>query len=80
MVTMIFYLNGATQTAPVITFASLDTSTGRVSLSDRKLYGKDLLNAILGVYVMLGLIESAMETLDSLIRTIAQVHSAAHPV
>lgn len=62
------------------TFASLDRSTGTVSLSDRKLYGKDLLTAIFGVYLMLGLIELAMERLDSLIRTIAQVHSAAHPV
>jgi hypothetical protein len=61
-------------------FASLDTATGTVSFSDRKLHGKDLLNAILAVYLMLGLVESAMGRLDKLIRTIARIHSEAHPV
>jgi len=62
------------------TFASLDKTTGTVSFSNQKLHGKDLLNTILAVYVMLGLIESVMERLDKLIRTIAQIHSEAHPV
>jgi hypothetical protein len=62
------------------TFASLDKASGTVSFSNQKLHGKDLLNAILAVYVTLGLVESAMERLDTLIRTIAKIHSEAHPV
>jgi hypothetical protein len=62
------------------TFASLDRTTGTVSFSNQKLQGKDLLNAILAVYVMLGLFESSMERLNTLIGVIARIHAEAYPV
>jgi len=62
------------------TFGSLDRNTGTVSFSKRKLHGKDLLNHILAVYLMIGLVESVMNRLDALILKISQAHSAAFPL
>jgi hypothetical protein len=61
------------------TFGTLDRSSGTVSFSIRKLRGKDLLNAILAVYVMLGLFESTMEKLSALILKVAAMQLAAFP-
>lgn len=62
------------------TFGSWDRNTGTVSFSKRKLHGKELLNHILAVCVMIGLVEAAMDRLDVLVRKISQAHSAAFPV
>jgi hypothetical protein len=62
------------------TFGSLNRDTGTVSFSKLKLHGKDLLNHILAVYLMVGLTESAVSRLDDLILKISNDHPAAFPV
>jgi len=59
------------------TFGSLDTDTGTVSFSKRKLHTKGMLDHILAVYLMIGLIVDLMNRLDILIQDIAKAHFAA---
>jgi hypothetical protein len=62
------------------TFGSLDTNTGTVSFSKRKLHGKGMLDHILAVYLLVGLVENAMNRLDVLVQDISRAQSAALPV
>jgi hypothetical protein len=62
------------------TFGTLDHETGTVAFSTKKLYDKNLLNHVLAVYLMIGLIVSAMERLDALIIRISEAHSVAFPL
>jgi hypothetical protein len=62
------------------TFGSLNRETGSVRFSKRKLLGKGLLDHVLAVYVMVGLIENAMDRLDVMILDISNAHAEAHPV
>jgi hypothetical protein len=59
------------------TFGSLDRNTGIVTFSRLKLHGKDMLNHILTVYLLVGMVEEAMDRLDALILNIAEAHSVA---
>jgi hypothetical protein len=62
------------------TFGSLNRATGTVHFSKRKLLGEGLLDHILAVYVMVGLIENAMDRMDVMILDISKAHAEAYPI